>query len=84
MRASRAALRRAIVLGGDELPVPSKQRVGRHDGARQTTRAQIEPASLLLRLKVPMPPKIHSIRQIDPEEATDRVDFDQEQAATAD
>ena len=31
--ASRAALGRAIILGGDELPVPSKQRVGRHDGA---------------------------------------------------
>jgi len=49
----------------------------------QTTRAQIEPASLLLRLKVPMPPKIHSIKQIDKDEATDRVEFDEEQAAAA-
>jgi len=50
---------------------------------QQTTRLQIEPGALLLRPKVPMPPKIHAIKQIDRDEATDRIDFDEELAPEA-
>jgi hypothetical protein len=54
-----------------------------HSRILQTTRAQIEPASLLLRLNVRMPPKIHSIKQIDNDEATDPVELDEEEVAAA-
>jgi transposase len=47
---------------------------------QQTTRVKIEPAALLLKLKVPMPAKIHSIKAIDKDEASDRVEFDEEVA----
>ena len=50
---------------------------------QQTTRVKLEPASLLLRLKVAMPPKIHFIKPIDKDEATDRVEFDEEVAPAA-
>jgi hypothetical protein len=50
---------------------------------QQTTRVKIEPASLLLQLKAAMPPKIHSIKRIAKDEASDRVEFDEEVAAGA-